>query len=166
MTRIYKGTNAGPKPKPIEKRFWSKVEITDSCWIWKAGLTKSGYGFFAFGKPSRKQRASRIAWIITYGEIPKGICVCHHCDNKQCVRPSHLFLGTNKENTADSIRKNRFVKGSKNGMAKLTEDSVTEIRRLYHSRDYTLADLSKKFGTGSDNIWSIVRGKTWSHVDG
>lgn len=86
-------------------RFWNKVKKTDNCWFWTAGTFDDGYGKFKFEKKNRK--AHRISWLLTNGDIPEGMLVCHHCDNPLCVKPSHLFLGTPKDNTQDMIKKGR-----------------------------------------------------------
>lgn len=93
-------------------RFWAKVIIindVDSCWNWTGAKYKCGYGHSIRPDDAYKTTsAHRVAWMITNGEIPQGRCVLHRCDNKTCVRPSHLFLGTKKDNTQDAISKGRF----------------------------------------------------------
>jgi hypothetical protein len=92
-----------------KNRFWSKVNKTDSCWLWTGSVVskKRPYGTFYFKK---SRMATRISWELHTGTpIPANLYVCHHCDNPRCVRPDHLFLGTQKENIHDSMSKGRFV---------------------------------------------------------
>lgn len=86
-------------------RFWAKVNKSDGCWIWTAGKTDDGYGTFWTGNTHSKSH--RISWALTNGAIPEGLQICHHCDNPSCVRPDHLFTGTNLDNQLDSIKKGR-----------------------------------------------------------
>lgn len=90
---------------PIEVRFMSKVEKTDTCWNWKASCHKIGYGDFRVGKNMR--RAHRVSYTLFVGEIPDNKKVLHKCDNRRCVNPDHLFLGTQKDNMIDMIKKGR-----------------------------------------------------------
>lgn len=86
-------------------RFWEKVQKTPSCWLWTAAKNEKGYGIFGLRKETDK--AHRIAWRLTIGEIPIGLFVLHKCDVPNCVNPAHLFLGTNLDNVRDMIAKGR-----------------------------------------------------------
>ena len=92
------------------KRFWDKVDKADGCWEWTACLKKgkkgNGYGFFWLH--GKNFRAHRFSWIINFGNISDGLCVLHRCDNRRCVRPDHLFLGTVTDNNVDAIKKGRI----------------------------------------------------------
>ena len=89
------------------KRFFDKVDKTDTCWIWNAGSrSKTGYGAFKIG--GKVVDSHRISYILHYGEIPKGVYVCHKCDNRRCVNPEHLFLGSPKDNWQDGFDKGRI----------------------------------------------------------
>lgn len=93
-------------PKDVD-RFWAKVHKTDGCWLWTGGMYATGYGFT--GTRKRRLYAHRVAYMLTYGPIPDGMQVCHHCDTPPCVRPDHLFLGNHAENAADRIAKGRLA---------------------------------------------------------
>ena len=95
--------------KSLDKRFWEKVDKSggdDGCWEWIAGKYPNGYGMFAL-KRQVVRCAHRVAWMLTHGDIPDGLFVLHKCDNRSCVNPSHLFLGTHKQNMQDMVNKGR-----------------------------------------------------------
>ena len=144
----------------IQQRFWDKVKKTNSCWFWIAGKIDKGYGRINLGK-NKLCLAHRFSWILKNGKIPNGLFVCHKCDNPSCVNPSHLFLGTNKENIKDMYNKGRApnTKGENNGRAILTWQNVKRIRSLINK--YTLAEIAKKFGVSHGCVSHIKFGRNW-----
>lgn len=144
-------------------RFWSKVDKSagpEGCWLWTAGKYKDGYGQFkAFGMC----QAHRISWSLVHGAASRDVCVCHRCDVPACCNPSHLFLGTGAENTADRDAKGRQSRGERHPRAKLTEGLVVKMRELRRA-GATVASLSSEFGVSIALVSLVTRGKLWSHV--
>jgi len=138
----------------IATRFWAKVSKVDgSCWTW-LGRKTNGYGRFKLN--GRRQRAHRVAWVLTHGEFPPSLLVCHHCDNPACVNPSHLFLGTPAANTADMI-----AKGRQNVQrAKLSAEIVLAARER-HAAGETYRKLAQEFGVSFETMRNAVRGFSW-----
>lgn len=142
----------------IAERFWSKVNIhnKNECWEWTGGKTGNGYGSFYF---SGWCIAHRAAWILTYGTIPKGLCVLHHCDHPWCMNPNHLFLGTNADNVADRVHKGRSARmcGEENPRAKLVKSDRLEICRLYEETNLYQREIAEIFGVTQTTISRVVR---------
>jgi hypothetical protein len=153
-----------------EQRFRLKIPIAseNECWPWQASCTSTGYGQFSVN--GVKWKAHRLAWKLAHGPIPEGMLVCHHCDNRACVNPSHLFLGTASDNTVDMYSKgragqqthmHRTARGERNGRAKLTEGDVHAIRELYEKGFGGYRTLGKLYGVSHQQIKRIVQGKAW-----
>lgn len=143
-------------------RFWSKVNISDdpdACWEWQAGISEKGYGKFHMG--NTMCRAHRISYILNYGSIPDDLNVLHQCDNRKCVNPNHLFLGTQSDNIRDMQQKNRTVSGEKSPTAKLTSEQVIEIRKRYANGGISQKALAKEYGMGQATISLIISRKRW-----
>ena len=119
----------------------------------------TGYFQITIGKNYRKL-AHRHIYEECFGEIPKGMVVRHKCDNKSCINPEHLELGTLKDNIQDKVKRNRCAKGEKVPTAKLTKEDVKEICFL-RGRGMTLVKLSEKFKVSPAQISNIVRGVSW-----
>lgn len=144
--------------KTLKERFEEKFYITPGCWIWAACVTEAGYG--QIGLKNKVLYAHRVSWELYYREIPDGLNVLHKCDVPGCVNPSHLFLGTHQDNTADMVSKGRGVNGELVGTSKLTENDIMEIRASEESQ-YKLAE---KYGVDQTNISCIKLRKSWAHV--
>lgn len=143
-------------------KFWSRVQKSDGCWLWTGALSGTGYGNLRIG--GKYWRAHQVSWVLTYGEIPKGIFVLHKCDNPPCVRPDHLFLGTGLDNTRDASRKYRLHPGERNWSAKLTEDQVKQIRSKQINGRIDVLKLALEFGCSPLTINDIITRRTWRHI--
>jgi len=144
-------------------RFWAKVDKRgeNECWEWTAGKSSEGYGnFWISGK---YYLAHRIAWVLQKGAIPPGKLVCHSCDNPPCKNANHFFLGTNKDNMRDAVKKGRMSNGDRNGNSVLTEFKVLDIRRRF-SEGETQINISKDFGISAMQVSYIVNKKRWAHI--
>ncbi len=145
----------------LEKRFLAKVKKTSKCWEWTSCFYSTGYGdFWLVGYHLGAHQAS---YLIYKGDIPKGDFVCHTCDNRACVNPAHLFLGTHVANMADMVSKNRQVKGESVQGARLTEANVLEILEL-RGKGMFVRDLAEKFSVHLKTIEHILYKKTWKHL--
>jgi len=144
------------------ERFDAKVDkSTDGCWWWTGCTTRTGYGLFPFrGKLSG---AHRVAYELSVGPIPDKKHVCHKCDNRNCMNPDHLFLGTHQDNMDDKCRKQRQVRGHDVSHSKLVAPQVAEIRRRYAKGGVTQA-LGREFGVTQVTVGDIVRNETWSTI--
>lgn len=150
----------------LAARFWEKVRKTDTCWLWAASLSTTGYGQINIG--TTMDRAHRVSWRLHFGNIPAGLFVCHHCDNRLCVRPDHLFLGTCADNVADMEGKGRTKKrgprGERSSKSKLTAAEVIELRRLRDQQGLGVTTLGRMFGISEQSAWRIIRRRAWSHI--
>lgn len=133
------------------KRFETKFLKYKSCWEYTGGIGTTGRGMFWLN--GKTEKAHRVSWMIYKGEIPKGLLVCHKCDNGKCVNPEHLFLGTHKDNTQDMMRKGRNV-----GNKKLSDLEIGQIKTLFHCgmRRKDIASIYKK--VRYEQIWRITKG--------
>jgi hypothetical protein len=136
-------------PETLAERFWNKVTVgaPDECWPWTAAIA-SGYGRLN-PRDGRSNRVHRLSWELHHGPIPEGLVVCHTCDNRRCVNPRHLFLGTRADNNADAIRKGRAY-------SKLSIAQVQEIRQRWPLLSQRA--LAAEYGVSQKVIGGIVNG--------
>jgi ribosomal protein L37AE/L43A len=147
-------------------RFWSKVDVRgrDECWEWKASLTASGYGQFSlrFKGKSVPVPAHRVARRFT--EDVSGKWVLHSCDNPPCVNPQHLRVGTSSDNNSDMVKRDRHVYGSRNPVAKVSEEQVSEIKaRIRAGEQFTV--IAEDYPISAAGIGHIAAGRSWRHVE-
>lgn len=173
-------------------RLEARSRWNGECKIWTGCREKAGYG--KIGYKDKTIRTHRLAWILTYGEIPDGLWVLHHCDNRACVRPNHLFLGTIQDNITDMCNKGRQASGDRNGThthpervargdrngmrthpekrckgelqgsSKLTEEKVLRIRARYSLGGISQLELAVEYGVVRSNISNIINHKRWAHI--
>jgi hypothetical protein len=163
-------------PKQIE-RFWSNVDTSGDCWEWRGTIMHEGYGVAHFNY--RHYRAHRVSWELTNGPIPDELCVLHRCDNRSCVNPAHLFVGTRDDNMRDMVAKARqrhgdnhpfkinpqlAQRGEAHGISKLTAQQVREIRRL-RAEGVPYAQIGRRFEISGGHTYAIVNRRLWAHVD-
>ena len=160
-------TQRGRPRVPLAERFWSKVKKAseNECWLW-TGAISGGYGNIKDG--TKVAKAHRVAYELTKGSVPDGLCVCHSCDVPLCVNPKHLWLGTNKQNTNDANVKLRLDRV-------LNPEEVLEIRKRAKrwigpkstGKRYmtNYRQLAREFGVSRQNIFAIMSGRSWKVVD-
>lgn len=159
-------------------QFWSKVHQTEGCWFWLRTTDRDGYGVLTIG--GRQRRAAQVAWeLVNDSPFPTGMQACHHCDTPGCVRPDHIFVGTNQDNTRDSTEKGRratgdrngkrthpesVIRGEQHGRAKLTENEVIAIRSRYAQGDIGHRRLAADYGLSPAGLRFILIRRTWRHI--
>lgn len=167
------------RKKSLAERFWKYVDKSkrNGCWLWTGYVDPAGYGKMSFNlKPSF---AHRISWLIAHGALDSKVFVLHACDNPRCVRPDHLFLGTQKDNMRDMHRKGRAgdcrnfgvangihnhpekVRGELNGCAKLTWRQVKTMREEYATGRTSTRKLARKFGVAQCTVWRALAERNW-----
>lgn len=146
----------------IEDRIYFNINNRNpnECWLWTASLHSNGYGQAMIGK--HRTGAHRLSWIIHNGPIKKGLQVCHRCDIRRCVNPSHLFLGSFTQNMKDMVEKGRSGKGEKNSQAKITAEEVIKIREM--AKNNTHSKIASIFSLSRQSIGEIINRVTWNHV--
>ena len=154
--RFLNGHSRKGKIEPFSDRFWKKVDKTNpnGCWEWMAYKDEKGYGHIKMpGRNGLLKYAHRVSWILTHGDIPEGMEVCHKCDNPRCVNPSHLFLGSHTDNMRDALSKNRFS-------GTLSQENVIEIRQEFQNGKKQ-QELAEEYDVSQGQISRIINGGSW-----
>lgn len=158
--------------EPISVRFSRKVDRRgpDECWPWTGSIANTGYGQMSKRRPDGKWtmvNSHRLSWQVHNGEIPVGLEILHRCDNRLCCNPAHLFLGTQADNIADMVGKQRHAFGEGSGRVKLTQAQVMEIKAALEPyaggrvRRGVVRDLAERFGVSRAAVCLIGKGKNW-----
>jgi len=173
-------------PNKFEELFWELANVSkpSECWEWGGAYSGCGYGLI--NRDGKRYKTHRLAYKLEYGSIEKPQ-VNHHCDNKMCVNPNHLYNGTQSDNMKDAYERNKsmrdaldigtenrmkrlekisdenlYVRGEDNPQQKLTESEVVKIKELVG--DKTDLEIAEKFGVSRQAINNIKLGKSWSHI--
>lgn len=144
------------------------VNPDTGCWEWTGQIKKNGYGVTLITLAPHKYHpynVHKLAWIVANGAVPAGLCVCHACDNRRCINPKHLFLGTHQANMTDARQKKRFQdqRGSKNNKARLTESDVLRIRALSENGT-SRVEIARMFNLGKGHASRIIHRQLWAHI--
>ena len=131
----------------------------NGCIEWQGKPEPVG-GYGVIGHKKKRYYTHRVSWAKFRGEIPDGLMVCHRCDNRRCVNPNHLFLGTGRENIADRDAKGRMCRGHRQHLSRLTLEQVLEIRR----GGKLLRECAHQYGVSIPSVWAVLKRATWKHV--
>ena len=151
----------------FETRFWRRVVKTDGCWESTSVRKDTGYGHIQVRRPDGafvSDGMHRVSWRLHFGEIPDGFYVLHRCDNRPCVRPDHLFLGTIQDNHADMVSKGRHPYGEQHGRSKLTAEQVAVIRARYAAGGVGAPRLAAEYGVAVKTMQHVLTGRSWRHI--
>lgn len=151
-----------------EEIFWNHIDVKtpNDCWNWKMKKDRNGYGRTHLFYPNiyKKTGAHQISWLLSGNSIEQGQLIRHKCNNPSCCNPTHLDVGSPKDNAMDCVNSERTLKGSKNPSSKLTEKDVKKIKETLALGKKLGAILSKEYGVSKVVISNIKNNKTWRHV--
>lgn len=150
------------KCKPLLERLMKHVDVGNGCWLWTASHDRDGYGNVQIDY--KLHRAHRAMYELVVGGIPEGMQVLHRCDNPACVRPGHLWLGTNDENMLDKKNKMRAPHGDGHVKSKLNSTLVREMRAEYVRGYSSISDIAHKYKISISAASNAINGKTWATV--
>lgn len=151
-------------PRTLERRLLSEIYIDDNqCWNWKGTFAPSGYGTITV--EGKTKMVHRVSYEFHSGEtIPTGMMVCHKCDNRGCINPSHLYIGTHNDNMRD-MSDSDILKGEKNPKSILTQGQVMEIKQLIRERKVVYRKIAERYGVSRQAIKDIASGRTWGWLE-
>ena len=150
--------------------YWNKVAVQGpiECWPWTASTRGDGYGAFGIGnvKDGTKRMVSshRLAYYLSHNDQWPENYACHTCNNKLCCNPGHIYDGTHQDNMDDMTSGDRQARGENQGLSKLTEDQVLEIRSRYEPWIVTLRTLAAEYGISNQVIHDIIQRRIWKHI--
>lgn len=154
-----------PFPKTLQEAVmrWVNPESTNAsiCWLWEGATNANGYGKLMFRQTS--WLAHRASYTVFIEPIPDGLEILHKCDNRPCVNPAHLFLGTQPENIKDAVNKDRHARGIRHASSRLMDADIIRIRDLYE-KGITAKELSMLYHVKQPHIYNIVNRKKWKHI--
>lgn len=150
------------KPMTIDRLFHGTTRTDSGCLNRPWGSTISGYS--SFNVDGKTKLAHRVSYEMHYGPIPDGLVVCHKCDNPFCIEPTHLFVGTHKDNTQDALQKNRLVRGEAAKNSKLTDQDVLTIRARHKAGGITAAALAKEYKVSIALMSFVINRQRWTHL--
>lgn len=134
-------------------------KVASGCWEYQGTINSNGYGQLAFA--GRRISTHRLSWMLFNGPIPDGLFACHRCDNKKCVNPEHLYVGTHQDNMKDAVERRRWPNHlSKIQIRKISPGQREQIKDLYLHFGLGVTFISKIYGTGRTTIYSIINGET------
>jgi hypothetical protein len=144
------------------RAFWGFVSLGPDCWEWAGGLTGAGYGMFSVG-PGKSVGAHRFSFEMHYGQLSDGAIICHKCDNRRCVRPTHMFVGDHTANARDKAAKGRWRGGQPR---RIGDARVVAARAIYAAGGASITALARELGVNRDSMQCALRGITYVDLPG
>ena len=152
------------KPIDTRERFKRFVSTSENCWLWNGSQDKDGYGYFKMRFPFYLKGAHRVSWYLHTGLDPRGVCICHHCDNPSCVNPSHLYAGDHASNARDKVERGRCWNGiqkcERNARARLNWQKVDQAR-AWHREGVSRQEIARRLSVGPTTVFALLTNRTW-----
>ncbi len=146
------------KKLSLKERLMQRIKKNEKgCWEWQGSIAKGRYPYGFISTSDGLQNTHRVAWKLFRGSIPRGMLVCHTCDNPRCCNPDHLFVGTQKDNLDDRKRKGRTLTGQRHPNSAITDSLAEQLRKEFDGVRGSIRRLSEKHGITSDVVRNVVR---------